>query len=356
MFESRGTHSRVRNLVAALGRQSGVELLAVTGDGPEAGERLGVAHRGFASPEEGPAALAAAVAAFRPRVVHGHTHKALRLLSEIPAPAVRVADLHGDRAGEKLEQSWRPWSQRIRGYLRDRAEDRLLLPRLDAFTVVTEALARRVRRFGKPVAIVPGGVDPELFRPTPSPPAPELRIGYAGNFRPYQGIGQILDAAERLVRQGASVRFRLIGDLAAFPEIGERARRILGDNLETVPHIPYEEVPAMLAPMDVLLVPRPDNRTARHGFPSKLPEYLAMGKAVVATRVGDPGRMLRHGENGLLVAAGSGAELADALLLLRDPALRERLGRAARRDAVERFSWDRVAADLAGFLRGVARA
>ena len=105
----------------------------------------------------------------------------------------------------------------------------------------------------------------------------------------------------------------------------------------------------------MLVVPRPESRSGRYGFPSKLPEYLALGRAVVATDVGDQARVVRHDDTGLVVAPGSAAELAAAIGSLADPDLRRRLGDAGRRAAVDELSWRRVGRRLDAFLAGLVR-
>ncbi len=356
ILESRGTPSRSRNLTSALAARGGFEILLLSRDPePEARERLPFAHRGIARGSQLEAVLAAATAQFRPHLIWGHTHKALAPLSGLPRdlPGLRAVDLHGDWAAERLEQSWRPLRRRLAGYLRARTEEHRYLRRIDAFTAVSEPLAVRLRRLGKPVAVLPGGVDPELFRPAPLQPSPEVRVGYAGNFRPYQGIEILLEAGSRLLARGEPFHFCLAGDSGPFPELEDRARRLLGKHLTLAGALDYDRVPALLGSQDVLVIPRPRSRTARYGFPSKLPEYLALGRPVVATRVGAQGRLIDHLENGLLIAPGSVTQLEEALLQLQDPELRRRLGEAGRAYAVSRLSWSRIGADLDRFLRRV---
>ena len=77
-------------------------------------------------------------------------------------------------------------------------------------------------------------------------------------------------------------------------------------------------------------------------------QYMAFGLPCVATEVGTTPQLIRDGENGLLVR--SEAEWEDALeRLARDPELRQRLGKAARADAVARYSLEAIA----GLYRGV---
>jgi len=84
-------------------------------------------------------------------------------------------------------------------------------------------------------------------------------------------------------------------------------------------------------------------------------EAMAMGKAVVATRTAGLTDVIADGETGLLVAPGDAEGWRAAITRLRaDPALRERLGRAARRWVEENATLDRWAARLADALAGAA--
>ena len=361
MLESRGTPSRVRNLALALSRQVGFEILAVSRDSTaEVRSVLGMDHESIPAPEETRSTLARAVGSFRPDLVYGHTHKALGPLSALGsrAAAKRVVDLHGDLAAEKLEQHWRPAYHRIMGFIRERLRERRFLAAMDGYTTVGRPLAERTIKIGKPTEILWGGVDPELFCavPTTRKPGPNLRVFYAGNFRPYQGISRLLDAAERLVGQGEPFHFSLIGDYGPFQETAQRARRALGDNVTLLGQLPYEQVPEHLAQADILVIPRPDTRTCRFGFPSKLPEYLAMGKPVVATRVGDLTRVITNRKNGILIPPGSVDHLVEAMLELRSETSRAALGAAGRKLAEEELTWEKVGGRAAEFFRKIMRA
>jgi glycosyltransferase involved in cell wall biosynthesis len=76
-------------------------------------------------------------------------------------------------------------------------------------------------------------------------------------------------------------------------------------------------------------------------------ESMAVGLPVIASRAGGPAEYIEHGSTGWLVEPGDVDSLAEAIItLLSDDATRERIGRAARARAVDRFSWDRIAEDM----------
>jgi glycosyltransferase involved in cell wall biosynthesis len=95
-------------------------------------------------------------------------------------------------------------------------------------------------------------------------------------------------------------------------------------------------------------VPMPDG-SKFFGSPTKLFEYMAMGKGIVASRLDQLAEVLEHDRTALLVTPGDPEELAAAILRLAlDRAKREALGAAARKAAVERHSWARNVACALG--------
>jgi glycosyltransferase involved in cell wall biosynthesis len=84
-------------------------------------------------------------------------------------------------------------------------------------------------------------------------------------------------------------------------------------------------------------------------------EAMAMGRAVVATRVGGVPEVVEDERSGLLVPAGDVEELARAILrLIKNPDFRARLGEAARRTVEARFSLAGMMASYAALYRELA--
>jgi glycosyltransferase involved in cell wall biosynthesis len=111
--------------------------------------------------------------------------------------------------------------------------------------------------------------------------------------------------------------------------------------------VAHAEVPRLLAAADVAVVPYPPMETDLWLSPLKLFEYLAAGKAVIASAVGQLTEVIQDGSNGLLVPPGDVPAMAAALeRLLGDSALRSQLGQQAREDAVRKHSWERYLSRL----------
>jgi len=124
-----------------------------------------------------------------------------------------------------------------------------------------------------------------------------------------------------------------------------------GDVIFTGP-LPPDKVAEFLDASDILVsphIPMPDG-SRFFGSPTKIFEYMAMGKGIVASRLDQLAEVLEHNKTAWLVTPGDIEELAEAILRLAlDPAKRSALGSAARRAAVERHCWSHnVACALSG--------
>ena len=110
--------------------------------------------------------------------------------------------------------------------------------------------------------------------------------------------------------------------------------------------VPYQSVPALYAAADVVSIPQLDHEAARHQMPLKLADAMAMGRPIVASAVSDMPEVLDG--CGRVVPAGDADALATAIEdLLRDEAQARSLGNRARTRCLERYSFERVGAQLA---------
>jgi glycosyltransferase involved in cell wall biosynthesis len=103
--------------------------------------------------------------------------------------------------------------------------------------------------------------------------------------------------------------------------------------------IPHHDVPRHLRAMDIAVAPYP----ALEPFyfsPLKVLEYMAAGRAIVASKAGQISELIRDGQTGTLVEPGNASQLAEAIRRLgADPALRQSLGSKAREEALRSHRW-----------------
>jgi glycosyltransferase involved in cell wall biosynthesis len=228
----------------------------------------------------------------------------------------------------------------------------------DLITVVSAPLREQLIHRGidpEKILVNPNGVDPGTFSPEIDGTAIRRRlglgdglvIGFIGTFGPWHGAEVLADAFARMLAsedvRRLNPRLLLVGDGVRRANALEILRQTSADRYAvTTGLVPQEEAPQYLAACDILVaphVPNPDG-SVFFGSPTKLFEYMAMGKAVVASKLGQIGDVLAPGTTALLVPPGEPAPLAEALgRLAGDPELRRRLGAAARAAVLRGFTW-----------------
>ncbi len=244
--------------------------------------------------------------------------------------------------------------------------------------VVSQALADEVVERGVDSARVvcyPNCVDPSLFSPDAVSesaaaevrerygiPADAVLIAFVGTFGRWHGAPVLAEAIRNLVDRDPAwleqykVRFAMIGDGATMPTVRkliggpEYARWVVFTGL-----VPQSETVKYLAASDILMSPHVANADGSRffGSPTKLFEYMAMGKGIVASDLDQIGEILAEGIRigsddpgsrpsapAVLVRPGNVVDLEQAIrLLVENPALRRAIGAGARAQLLGNYTW-----------------
>ncbi len=216
----------------------------------------------------------------------------------------------------------------------------------DVVTAVSESLrddTRKELRVARDIQVIPNFLDPSAHR---RHALPELRRRYAdddtrlvihvSNFRPVKRIDLVMETFDR-IRREVPAKLLLVGD---GPELGTAYRmgRQLGISHLVEALGAQEEVLPLLSIADVFLLP-----SSLESFGLAALEAMACEVPVVASRVGGLPEVVEHGVTGYLLDPEDVAGMASAAVeLLRDPAHRCAMGKAARQRVIDRFSAEKV--------------
>jgi glycosyltransferase involved in cell wall biosynthesis len=150
----------------------------------------------------------------------------------------------------------------------------------------------------------------------------------------------LLDAFDVVRRVSSSFELLIVGEGPMQKWLEERiAKSALQSSVRMTGGVAKECIPALLGQMDVAVAPYP-NLDDFYFSPLKVFEYMASGRAIVASRIGQVPTVLRDHETALLAYPGDPNDLADKILeLFRNPALGRRLGNAARLEAFHQHGW-----------------
>jgi len=196
------------------------------------------------------------------------------------------------------------------------------------------------------IHVIPCGVNTALFCPADASTGSIAGMGSQSSaaiplilciarYEPVKNLGLLLQACALLRDRGTRFRCVIIGEGRCRAEL-EAARAQLGLNLlvEMTGVAEQKQVLAFLRRAAVAVLP-----SHIEGMPVSLMEAGACGVPVVATRVGGIPELVEHEVTGLLTPPGDPSSLASALeAVLTQPRLRTKMGAAARRRIVERFS------------------
>lgn len=230
----------------------------------------------------------------------------------------------------------------------------------DFLAVVSSALADYVAANGAQsdkIHLVPNAVDPQLFHPAVR--GGEVRhryglhqrivVGFAGRVRPWHDLDTLIRAFARLHAENPAYHLLFVGD--APTEVIEALKtQGLSEAVTLAGPIPHRDVPKYLAAMDVAV----SSHARLEDFyfsPLKLFEYLACGVPTVAADVGQPGQLIRHGQNGYLYPPGDDLALTQAILaLMENPAHARQIAWQGATMVLENYTWDKNAARVLSWL------
>ena len=205
------------------------------------------------------------------------------------------------------------------------------------------------------ILVNPNGVDPEIY--SPEIDGSDVRrkynlknktvIGFIGTFGKWHGAEILAQAFGLLLQKhpqySDKTRLLMIGNGHTLPQV-QQELEAYGVTQECILTgiVPQEEGPAHLAACDLLASPHVPNTdgTPFFGSPTKLFEYMAMGKGIIASDLGQISEILKHDYTGWMVKPGDTESLMLGLKAMIDnPEISKRLGDAARRVVVAKYTW-----------------
>jgi glycosyltransferase involved in cell wall biosynthesis len=262
--------------------------------------------------------------------------------------SVPIARMLGARLLLNVADLW-PESAVQLGMLKNRraiqlaeALERFAYDHADTVTVPTPGM--RTILFGRgygvnKVKLLPNAVDVDRFAVVPPPGGERRRALYCGTVGLAQGVGTLLEAARLLEEQDSSVELEIVGDGAERDALEAWTQRAGLTRVRFVGRVSREEVPRRVAAADITVMTLRDVPLFEDALPTKLLEYMAAGRPVVASATGQAARMVEEVGAGIPCPPEDPTALAAAInRLAEDKELAWAMGRRGRQHVEERLS------------------
>ncbi len=232
----------------------------------------------------------------------------------------------------------------------------------DYIRVVVPGIKKKLLFYGvndSKIAVIGNGTDIEHFYPIEKREAKKLigvstdflYVGFIGNFAIWQGLDYFIQAIPNVLKVHNNTRFILVGDGPEMPKIQKEISQFKNKEVLLTGRVSYKEVGKYINAFDVGVAPFIEERNASIGLsPLKIKDYAACGVPIVTSRI-EGLEMVEKEDIGILVPPEDSEALSEAIIkLLKDPQMRERMGKKGRKIAEEKFSWNLVIKQILGLV------
>jgi len=233
-------------------------------------------------------------------------------------------------------------------------EEKLIFKKSDGIIVYTESWKEYMSEFygisKSNIFVVPHGVNLKLF--TQNVKKSQILINklnlqnkkvimYVGTISELHGSLDLVKAIRIVNKKAKNIAFVIMGEGYLKPKIMEYIKKYQLDNVILEGKVPQQAVPEYYALADILVIPHVRRIDSELDFPTKLLEYLASGKPIVASNLKAIADVV--GDNAILVEPENSQAFADGILmLLNDEELAKRMGENGKK-IIYNYSWEESA-------------
>ena len=244
-----------------------------------------------------------------------------------------------------------------------------VIQRADKIIVISEQMKQNLielkLKSEDRILALPNGVDPRLFqsddkrkieyREKVGIPADRVVVGFAGTFGNWHGIPELTEAIKKIV-QHERISFLLMGDGLMKKDMQKELEQY--SNVIFTGLIPFSEMPGYLDCCDILVISNswdPKFNKPFFGSPTKLFEYMSMGKAIVASRLEQISEILEDNISAMMFTPGDADEMANSIkLLAEDAELRRTIGKNARESVIKNHTWKKNAEIIESVIKSAS--
>lgn len=281
------------------------------------------------------------------KIITSLKNKSFKLISEMS----EFLDIHHFNKGNAL--------QRRAGDSKQEYFENTYFKQLDGFILMTKTLLNHYSTFNNPPPLLhlPMTVDLERFQNTDHPPSefksPYIAfVGVMNNAK--DGVDILIESFYKISKDHPNLNLYLVGAWNYDTPVHlERIKELkLEESIKWVGERPRDLIPSIIGNAELLVLPRPNSKQAQGGFPTKLGEYLATGRPVCATTVGELPDYLVDNESIFFAEPGSIDSFAKAMkLALSNPEKSNHIGTEGEKVAEKNFNKTIQSKKLYNFIK-----
>lgn len=218
-------------------------------------------------------------------------------------------------------------------------------------SVVSNQLITHYQVEEKKIIVLPNAVDVQVIYPQNKSQSIINKLGiennkvimFVGSFCPWHDVTILIESFTMVLDRIPSARLVCVGDGEGKQQCVDFVQSLgIGPQVIFTGNVPRSEMSMWMSVADIMVAPYPKMDVEFWGSPMKIFEYMAAGKPIIASAVGQLKAIIKNGWNGVLVEPGDVNSLSEKLIeLLSDEALATSLGYHARDNAVQNYSWEK---------------
>jgi len=211
--------------------------------------------------------------------------------------------------------------------------------------------------YNKKVVYLPTGVDTEIFKPNKNLNDKKyVVLSWLGTMHRednVENIAFLIDCFCELSKGCSNIRLEILGDGVYVRQVEELIRKSQNKHIYLKPWIDSNSIPNYLENIDIGVMPLiQQTRFNMAKSPTRVFEYMAMERPVVASCTGEANFIIKNGNNGFL-AKDKKEFVGNLKLLINDNALREKIGKNARNTIMENYSYDILSEKLTDIIKQI---
>lgn len=221
-----------------------------------------------------------------------------------------------------------------------------LIQTSDIVTTLSTSIAQELKQYYlniDKICVISNGVDEKFFVPAQnSIENGNKYIMYAGRIDREKGLFDLIECGKHICNERSDISFLLAGKGRDLDALKKKAKKLgLQNKFLFLGQVGREQLVQLYQHSTLFLFP-----SYHEGIPTALLEAMSCGLPIIATNVRGNRDLISHGKNGILVPR-SPREMADAvLMLLDDNKMKKELGKNARKEIEEKYTWDVISTKI----------